>query len=264
MKGIFSPDNPVIRFFIKIGYIWYLNILWLVTSLPVITIGASTTALLYSCMKLQHDDGYPTKNFFHSFKDNFRQATSIWLIYLTAGLLLGWDLIYWNRQGIGPGNVNVAWAVSVAFAILYGISLSYVFAIQSKFVNPVKRTIAYSLLLPYRNLKQTLLIAVTLAAVVYLNLTTVFAVNFVTINIGVGLVAYLLGIFFSDVFRKYLPAEKTEEDSSGLTDEEALNQAAAELTGRNIEDIRSDMKAGRETEGRRQITEEKRGTYENE
>lgn len=208
MKGIFSPDNPVVRFFVKLGYIWYLDILWLVTSLPIFTIGASTTALLYSSMKLQKEEGYPTKNFFHSFKENFKQATGIWMIYLGVGALLALDLIYWNKRGAGFSNLNMPWALSIAACILYGISLSYVFAIQSKFVNTVRNTILYSILLPYRNLKQTILIAIVLIAVIYFNVTTVFAVNFMTLNFGVGLIAYLFGIFFSDVFEKYIPKEK--------------------------------------------------------
>lgn len=212
MKGIFNPDNPVVRFFIKIGYIWYLNILWLITSIPLFTIGASTTALIYSCMKLQEDEGYPTKNFFHSFKENFKQSTAIWGIYVGIGALLAMDLIYWNKQGVGFHNINLPWAVSIAICIVYGISLSYVFAIQSKFVNTVKNTIAYSILLPYRNLKQTILIAIVLGAVIYFNVTTIFMVNFITMNIGVGLIAYLLGIFFKDVFKKYIPEEKTEDE----------------------------------------------------
>jgi uncharacterized membrane protein YesL len=91
----FSVDNPVWRFIRKIGYLWLLNILWVLTSLPVITIGASTTALFYACMKLQGDEGYPTANYFRSFRENFRQATIIWLIYAAVGALLVYGLIFW-------------------------------------------------------------------------------------------------------------------------------------------------------------------------
>lgn len=207
----------MLDFFVKLGYIWYLDILWLVTSLPIFTIGASTTALLYSSMKLQKEEGYPTKNFFHSFKENFKQATGIWMIYLGVGALLALDLIYWNKRGAGFSNLNMPWALSIAACILYGISLSYVFAIQSKFVNTVRNTILYSILLPYRNLKQTILIAIVLIAVIYFNVTTVYAVNFMTLNFGVGLIAYLFGVFYSDVFEKYIPKEKEDGESEEET-----------------------------------------------
>ena len=109
------------------------------------------------------------------------------------------------------------WALSIAACILYGISLSYVFAIQSKFVNTVRNTILYSILLPYRNLKQTILIAIVLIAVIYFNVTTVYAVNFMTLNFGVGLIAYLFGVFYSDVFEKYIPKEKEDGESEEET-----------------------------------------------
>jgi len=213
------------RFITKIGQIWLLNILWLVTSLGLITIGASTTALIYSMMKLHADEGYPVSNFFKSFKENFGQATVIWLIYAAVGALLAWDLIYWNQTG-GQSLSNVAWALSLAALLLYVISLSYVFAIQAKFVNPVHRTILFSLVVPFRNLKETLLILVTLAAVVYLNVATVFAVNFITINIGIGLIAYLFAVYYISVFRKYIP-EANEES------EEQSNRAEAKDAHRN-------------------------------
>lgn len=222
LKSIFSPDNPVFRFIIKIGYCWWLNILWLATSIPVITIGASTTALVYSTMKLHKDEGYPTKNFFHSFKENFRQATIIWLIYLAAGALLMLGAVYWNQSRIS-GHF-FAQAVIWAMILLYVMSISYVFAIQSKFVNPISRTIIYSFLLPLRNLKETLLILVTVAAVVYFNVTTIFMVNFWTLNLGIGLIAFLFAVFYSNVFEKYIPKqEEPAEDESFSGDYSSLD-----------------------------------------
>ncbi len=222
LKSIFSPDNPVFRFIIKIGYCWWLNILWLATSIPVITIGASTTALIYSTMKLHKDEGYPTKNFFHSFKENFRQATIIWLIYLAAGALLMLGAVYWNQSRIS-GHF-FAQAVIWAMILLYVMSISYVFAIQSKFVNPISRTIIYSFLLPLRNLKETLLILVTIAAVVYFNVTTIFMVNFWTLNLGIGLIAFLFAVFYSNVFEKYIPKqEEPAEDESFSGDYSSLD-----------------------------------------
>lgn len=230
LRSIFSPDNPVFRFFIKLGYCWWLNILWLATSIPLFTIGASTTALIYSCMKLHKGEGYPTVNFFHSFKENFKQATGIWLIYLPVGALLVLSVIYWNRFGLPGGTLaqGLAWAL----VLLYAMSLSYVFAIQSKFVNPIKRTIAFSFLLPLRNLKETALILVTLAAVVYFNVTTIVAVNFWTLNLGVGLIAYLFAVFYTNVFDRYIPKEEEPAPDAELSlSDEELDEAAERLRG---------------------------------
>ena len=59
MAKIFDLDNPVWRFMGKVFDMMVLTVLWVVTSLPVVTIGASTTALYYVGMKLARDDeGY--------------------------------------------------------------------------------------------------------------------------------------------------------------------------------------------------------------
>ena len=77
--------------FDKIGKIFLLNLLWLICSLPVFTIGASTTALIYTSMKLSDNEGYWHQNFFSSFKENFKQATALFFIYLAAGAFLAGD-----------------------------------------------------------------------------------------------------------------------------------------------------------------------------
>ena len=81
----FDLDNVVWRTIDKIGKIFLLNLLWLICSLPVFTIGASTTALIYTSMKLSDNEGYWHQNFFSSFKENFKQATALFFIYLAAG-----------------------------------------------------------------------------------------------------------------------------------------------------------------------------------
>ena len=219
LRAIFSPDNPVWRFFILIGRLWWLNILWLICSLPVFTIGASTTALIYSCMKLRKDEGYPTENFFKSFKQNFRQGTALWLLYLLVGVMLGAGLIFWNRVNI-PG-AKLAWAVVIAIGVIYFFSIIYVFAIQSKFVNTVKDTIRYSVLMAFTNLKETLFMALIVIGVVLMNLFSVFLINFITLNIGLAMVVYLIALHYEEVFKRYIPAEEIHESYLDVIEREA-------------------------------------------
>ena len=95
---IFDVDNAVFRAIDTIGKIFILNLYWVICSLPIFTIGASTSALLYASMKLHDREGYVTSNFFSSFKENFKQATEIWLIYLVIGILLGFDFVMGNQK----------------------------------------------------------------------------------------------------------------------------------------------------------------------
>ena len=92
MTNLLNPDNAVMQFITKIVYSVYLNILWFICCLPIVTIGASTTALFYVTMKMvRNEEGNITRNFFHSFKENFKQSTLVWLMLLALGIILGID-----------------------------------------------------------------------------------------------------------------------------------------------------------------------------
>lgn len=91
MKGLLDIDGPVMQIITKIVYAVWLNILWVICCLPVFTVGASTTALFYVTLKIvKNEEGNITRAFLGAFKENFRQATVIWLILLGAGIVLGW------------------------------------------------------------------------------------------------------------------------------------------------------------------------------
>ena len=221
MRRFFSYDNPVWRFMLRLGQIWWLNILWVVTSIPVITIGASTTALIYSCLKLRRDDGYTTESFFRSFKLNFRQSTVIWLIYAGIGAMLGWGLIFWNQTD--KSSIKPMWAVVIALMIPYVLSLLYVFAVQSRFVNTIKNTIHYSLILAIKNWKSTLQMVIMMAFVIYLNVTTIVWANFLTLTLGIGLIAYLFAMYYEKAFEPYMPKEENGKEGQSpfpILDEE--------------------------------------------
>ena len=85
-------DKPWFSVLTKLTYSAYLNILWLICSLPIFTIGASTTALFYCTLKMAEDrDEGLTRMFFRAFRSNFKPATKLWLILLALGCFLGVD-----------------------------------------------------------------------------------------------------------------------------------------------------------------------------
>ena len=78
MRDLCNTDKPLFAVLTKLTYSAYLNILWLVCSLPIVTIGASTTALFYVTLKMaeDRDDGL-TRMFFKAFRENFKPATKL-------------------------------------------------------------------------------------------------------------------------------------------------------------------------------------------
>lgn len=211
LSRIFHVDNVVFRFFQTIGYIWWLHVLWLLCSLPVITLGASTTALCYSCMKLHRKEGYVTRNFFRSFRENFGQSTILFLFFLFTGGILLFDLIVCGRPDFAAGRIIRYGAV--ALLIPYCMTLLYAFAVQARFVNPPGKTLRYAFFVSGRYFKYTFQMMLVVAAVLYLN-TTIVLVNFITLSIGVGTVMYILALYYDKIFTEL--TEDSQGPSEGL------------------------------------------------
>lgn len=137
------------------------GLLWLVCSLPVITIGASTTALYYAVNKcVRHNRGRLTPTFFSGFRRNFRQATLIWLLmlaYVLVGLL---DAYAFRLMGFGAGTVP--YVLSFLFFLPPLLLFPWIFAFVSRFQNTVSGTLKYCCWLALRHLKETLILAVEL------------------------------------------------------------------------------------------------------
>ena len=85
-------DNRIIRILTTLCDFLILNILWLVCSVPVITAGASTTALYSVMFKIiKKEEGYIIKSFLKAFRQNFKQSTIIWLLLIGTGCIVGYD-----------------------------------------------------------------------------------------------------------------------------------------------------------------------------
>ena len=85
MGGMFNIDGPLFRLGNTIADIMLLSFLWLIFSIPIITIGASTTALYYvTTRRISDRESYIFKDFLSSFKTNFKTATLLWFLWLAA------------------------------------------------------------------------------------------------------------------------------------------------------------------------------------
>ena len=83
MFGLFNYDGPAIQFLNKIADCVCLSFLWLVSCIPLVTVGAATTALYYTTNKcIRHGEGHIWGEYWRAFRSNFKQATALWLILL--------------------------------------------------------------------------------------------------------------------------------------------------------------------------------------
>ena len=220
----FSYDSKFGQLFIKLAYGCCLNVLWLICCLPIVTIGASTTALYYTSFKIAKDEGsYITTMFFRSFKQNFKQATIIWLIMLVTGLIIGADAILLYRlRATSTGTAAVVWTLLLAcvFAgmIAYVIELTYIFPLLSIASNTTANMFKNAFLIGTHYLFVTILVVFIHYAMFFL------VVNVFTplIIFGEGLCAVISAHMLLKILRPLLydpndPENNQSDDADGET-----------------------------------------------
>lgn len=217
MRSLFDTDGFLMRVLSKIADTVWLNILFLICSIPIFTIGASTTALYYVTFKtIKDEEGYITKDFFRSFKENFKQSTIVWIVLLILYMILGAELLTLLRMNTDMANVGIVIAMIPGLLILF-IGL-YVFPLLSRFENTTKVTVKNALLLSIANIPKTLLaliITITIPVVCFSDMKL-----FPLIPICVfSVVAQLNSSLFYGIFEKLMP-KNTEECSEEYDGEE--------------------------------------------
>lgn len=209
LSGLFNYDNPVWRFIGKFWDVLIVNILWFICSIPVFTIGASTTAMYYVTLKLARDeDGYTFRSFFKSFKENFKQATAIWLIFLVSGAILGFDLYYFLRIAAVSSFRTVMISVFLAMVFVWLAMFTYVFPLQARFYNPVKRTIFNAFFMAIRHVLQTIGMLAVDGVILFLSVTYIPQLSI----FGVALIAFFNSYMLNGVFSKYMPKQVDPAD----------------------------------------------------
>ena len=160
----FSYESKLSQLLLKICYSCYLNLLWFVCSLPVVTIGVATTALYYTSLKvIRGEESSLTQQFFHSFRENFKQATVLWLIMAGIGLFLAGDgYILYHLRLSSSGALAVLWtvilAIVIAAAIVWVIELLFLFPLIASVSNDNRSMLKNAFLIGTHYLFATILV----------------------------------------------------------------------------------------------------------
>ena len=211
MNGLFAPDSRFMRYLNRFADLMILNLLFLLTSIPIFTIGASLTALYSVCFHLGMDrEGSTFRDYFAAFKENFRQATSLSL------LLLLW------LMGTGGAAVIFCFMAGwmhylfVPFAVLFIVVVlvaSYVFPLLSRFENRTATTLKNAALLSLGYLPRSIIIgAINLFPFVLLavDLLTFLKAGFAWLIIWFSAAAYRNCLLLKRVFAPYLEEENDD------------------------------------------------------
>jgi uncharacterized membrane protein YesL len=187
----------------RISDLMILNFLWIICSLPIITIGASTTALYDITLKLvNEEEGYLFKGYFKSFKENLKKATIIWIIILFVVFIIGVNLTFWIKYKSIAGYIPMSIILFMLFLFLP--TEIYIFPILSNYKKTIKETIKYAFIISIKYLPYSLIII--LISLAFIGVTAIFHFTILfMIFVGFAFYAYINSYLFIIIFKKCTP-----------------------------------------------------------
>lgn len=218
MGSLFNLDSPVMVFLTKMADLIIVNLLAAICCIPIFTIGASMTALHYIVLKiLRNEECYIVRGFFKSFKENFKQATIMWLIMLLVLAVFVGDFLIFQYSGISfPQWLKIAMIVIVVFAVFASM---HAFPLLAKFDNSVKNTFKNSLYMGILTFPKTIammicwVIPVALAVFLPQVMPIVFCFGF-------SGPALLNAMLYNKSFKRFEPEEEQKDADAWFIEEE--------------------------------------------
>lgn len=206
MSGIFNYDNPLFSSITKIVDFIFLNILWLVFSIPLVTFGASSTAFYYTMNKvIRHGRSYVFREFFASFKANFKQSTNMWLIIAVFLIVFYADsrIMGMFAWGISPYAVSFFRILMV----LCSVYMIYIFAYTARFRAGMKLTFKNAGIMSVVHFPTSLLI---LAGEIVCGLG-IFILPILAVILP-GIYCFICNLLLEKVFKRYMSDEDLEHE----------------------------------------------------
>ena len=212
MKLNLNSDSGIMGVLAKITDVMLLQFMFILTSLPIFTIGAGLSALFATTRKLKHDSVTSTiRTYFVQFKANFKQGTILWIIFLLAGGLLYFDISYYTVQERTALNTVMLAAAYILAIVIYLIAV-YAFPLAAWFENSVKAQLKNALLMSVSHFLTTLL--VTAVYVVFVIMA--IAVTPLFVFVGFSGAIYISGWLIARVLSKHAAGLEPEPDDTEM------------------------------------------------
>ncbi|MDO5422472.1 MAG: DUF624 domain-containing protein [Eubacteriales bacterium] len=206
----FNTESPFFQFLNTLSSFIALNVVFLITCLPIFTIGPSLCALYDVTMREARGEyGYLIKPYFKAFRQNFKKGTLLFLILAALGMILLFNITFWSQLGTTMATV-ITFVLALAVGA-YLLVLLYAFALMARFENSLRQTMSNAFHLAVLHWKQTvpllLILAVAVAACMFIPQAKIFM-----LLLGFSFIAYCESFFFIKVFKNYEPEEEDESN----------------------------------------------------
>jgi len=171
----FSVDGGLYKFMQGLLNVLKINLLWILCSVPVVTIGAATIAAFDVTLKMVDDEeGYVGRQFVKAFKSNLKKGIPLGLLAIVCAYIVWLNFSLFNQLEENPVFLLVMGIVS---AFVFTLSFIYAFALQARYENTIIKTLQNSLHISMRYFVRTLFTIIILVVEVFIicwNSTTVF------------------------------------------------------------------------------------------
>lgn len=216
MAGFFSTDSKLYRFMCRLTDLVKLNFMWIICSLPIVTLGASTIAASAISLKIaEGQEGYIARDFLKAFKENLRQGIPMTFISLVSIWAVWLDFQIFRAV---TENSVVFLIIGIITAYILGFAQLYVYPLLARYENTVLNSLKNSFKISMKYFFRSLLLVIIVAfeaAVMLWNFKTMILI----LLIGPAFINLTICSFAIVIFRELekIPgtvAEKSEEDSS--------------------------------------------------
>lgn len=212
MQSLFSPDSKFVRVMSRVSDLMILNLIFLLTCIPLITIGAASTALYTVCSRFgTNREGRLVRTYFHAFRQEFKRGTLLWLMILACGVTAGLNTYVCYLM---PGALHWAFVLFTMLFVLVLLIAGYVFPLLSRFDNGVVATFKNALILSLGYLPRSVAIAVFNVfpfALLFLDFYRFLHMGFLWVALYFAAAAYVNTILMKKIFAPYLPEGSEEE-----------------------------------------------------
>lgn len=208
MSKIFSTEGKIYSGMERIYQILLLNSIFIISCLPVVTIGVALASAYGTAYKMiDHSEGVLYKEYLRQLKLNMLPATKLWVLILAVIGAGFWTFPY--VQSFMVGN-KIAYYLTMVFITFLVLMSLYLFPLIARFDNSLSGTVVNAMILSFKHLPQSIIVFfITIGGVVIVPIYLP-KLLFVWLFTGIGTVIFINANILMNVFKKY---DITEERS---------------------------------------------------
>lgn len=211
MGRFFNVDNGFFSFLSKVCDIIFISVVYLIICIPVITIGPASTALYYATVKvIRRERGYLFREFFKSFRMNFKRAAIVGVVLTVAYIILAVDILS-SWAGINGTSGSILFGVYIAITIIVAGFTTYVFPVLSRFEMTVKQLVKTVFFISMKHLPSTICMLIISAA-------GIAGCLFIPLLIFImpATVTFINSFLMERILKKYMPKSENSEENTTI------------------------------------------------